>query len=331
MRIGFIGLGTMGRPIVARLLKAGYAVVVHNRSRGAVEWAVSQGAVAADSPAAVGGAADVVMTSLPYPETVETVYFGPGGVREGARPGQIWVDLSTIAPVHAEAFYGRAKELGVFFLDAPVSGGPMGAEAGTLTIMVGGDAEAFERVRPVLAAFGRMIVHLGGPGKGSAVKLINNLLVAVHTVALSEAFVLGAKAGVDPAVLHAVLKASTGHSFMIDRTIELIQDRDFAPRFSIALLQKDVRLALQFAEAMGVPLALGAQAQAHLVRAMAEGHGGEDVAALIRPLERTAGVSVVRAERAGDRTKADGAGAVGAEAPCAGRESGESDAGDRSA
>ncbi|MBE3595805.1 MAG: NAD(P)-dependent oxidoreductase [Hydrogenibacillus sp.] len=294
MRIGMIGLGTMGRPMVARLLQAGHEVVVYNRSKPPIEWAEGLGARGARSPKAVAEAVDIVMTSLPYPETVEAVYFGQDGVAEGARRGQIWIDLSTIAPVHAKDFARRAEHFGAAFLDAPVSGGPMGAESGTLTIMIGGDAAAYERAREALLAFGKKIVRIGGPGSGSAVKLINNLLVAVHTAALSEAFVLGVRAGIDPAVLHDVLRSSTGHSYMIDRTIDLIQDRDFAPRFSIALLSKDVRLALAFAEAEGVPLELGALAKQLLVRAEVEGHGQDDIAALVRPLERSVGVTVAR-------------------------------------
>lgn len=302
MDIGFIGLGTMGRPMVAKLLEHGHTVWVYNRSRSSIEWAVSQGAHALDTPAAIGARASIVMSALPYPETVESVYFGENGVYQGlqerdpASAPPIWVDLSTIGPQHAERFAERAKALGVSFLDAPVSGGPMGVQAGTLTVMVGGEAEAFHRVRPVLEAFATNIVHVGPSGKGSVVKLINNMLVAVHTVALSEAFVLGVQSGIDSDVIYELIKVSTGHSYMIDRAYPLIKERDFAARFNIALLHKDVRLALDYAARESVPLEQVALASQTLVRALALGLGQDDIAAIIRPLEQMVGVEVKKQE-----------------------------------
>ena len=288
----------MGRPMVDKLLARGYTVWVYNRSQPSIDWAVAKGAHALSSPKEVGERASIVMSALPYPETVESVYFGENGVQEGVQkkaPGSdapIWVDLSTIGPKHAELYAERAREVGAYFLDAPVSGGPMGVQAGTLTVMVGGEREAFLRVRPILESFAEKIVHVGPPGKGSVVKLINNMLVAVHTAALSEAFVLGARGGIDSEVLYELIKASTGHSYMIDRAYPLIKERDFAPRFNIALLHKDVRLALDYAAREGVPLDQVALASQTLVRSLALGLGQDDIAAIIRPLEQMVGVEV---------------------------------------
>lgn len=292
MKVGFVGLGTMGLPMTKNLLKAGFEVVVVSRSRGPIEKAVALGAKEAASPADLAAQVDVALTCLPMPDTVEEVYLGENGLLTGARPGTILADHGTVSPSLNRKIYEAARAKGVHFLDAPVSGGPMGAEAGTLTIMCGGDLEAFEKAKPVFEAMGKFVVLVGPVGSGSVVKLINNLLVGVHTAALSEAFVMGAKAGIDSRVLYEILKHSTGHSYMMDRTVPLIQAGDFAQRFSIDLLYKDMRIATQLAAELGVPLRLGRVAETMVGEAQQQGHGREDVAAIIRPLEKAVGVEV---------------------------------------
>lgn len=294
MKVGFIGLGTMGFPMTENLLKAGYEVWVFSRSRGPIEAAVQLGAHEAKNAKSVAEKVDIALTCLPMPDTVEQIYFGEEGLLAGAHEGLILIDHSTVSPELNQRIAKAAWEKGIDFLDAPVSGGPMGAKAGTLTIMCGGNEETFKRALPVFQAMGKNIFHVGPVGSGSVAKLVNNLLVGIHTVALSEAFLLGTKAGVDPHILHEIIKVSTGHSYMIDRTIDLIQDRDFVQRFSINLLYKDMKLASSLAEQLKVPNQLGKLSEHIVGMAQAAGHGSEDVAAVICPLEKLAGVEVRR-------------------------------------
>lgn len=294
MKVGFIGLGTMGLPMTKNLLKIGFEVYIVSRSRGPIEKAVSLGAIEAENPADLASKADVVLTCLPMPDSVEEVYLGENGILAGAKKGMVLADHSTVAPELNRKLYDTAKELGVGFLDAPISGGPMGATAGTLTIMCGGDKESFDKVLPVFEAMGKNIFHVGDIGSGSVVKLLNNMLVGIHTAALSEAFVTGAKAGINPEIMRQIIKVSTGHSFMIDRVIDLIQDRDFNQRFSVQLLHKDMKIAAQLGVQLEVPLALGNLSEKIIGEAMERGYGGQDIAAIIRPLEEKAGVEVKR-------------------------------------
>lgn len=294
MKVGFIGLGTMGFPMTENLLKAGHEVWVLSRSRGPIDAAIQLGAHEAASAKELAEKVDFALTCLPMPDTVEQIYFGENGLLAGAHEGLILVDHSTVSPELNKKIAEAAWARGIDFLDAPVSGGPMGAKAARLTIMCGGKEETFKRALPVFQAMGKNIFHVGPIGSGSVAKLVNNLLVGVHTAALSEAFLLGTKAGVDPHVLHQILKVSTGHSYMIDRTIDLIQDRDFVQRFSINLLYKDMKLATAMAEELEVPIQLGKLSEQIVGMAQAAGHGNEDVAAVIRPLERLAGVEVRR-------------------------------------
>lgn len=294
MKVGFIGLGTMGMPMTRHLIEAGYEVWVVSRSRGPIEKAVSWGAKEAESPFDLAGKVDFLFSALPMPDTVEEVFLGENGVIAGGREGLIIADHSTISPALNRKIYEAGKKKGISYLDAPVSGGPMGAEAATLTIMCGGDEEAFEKVKPILEVMGKLILRVGEIGSGSVVKLMNNLLVGIHTVALSEAFLVGAKAGVDPEVMRQIIRASTGHSYMIDRTLDLIQDRDFEQRFSIRLLAKDMRIAVGLAESLEVPLRVGKISQEYIDDAEKKGYGSLDIAALIRPLEEEVGIELRR-------------------------------------
>lgn len=295
MQLGFVGLGRMGLPMARNLLRAGFSLTVHNRSRGAVAQLSAEGVRPADSPRQVAESADLVLTCLPAPVASEDVFLGPDGLIAASRAGLILIDCSTVSPGLSRRLYQAAKERGAGFLDAPISGGPEGAEAATLTIMAGGDADVFERARPVFQALGQNIHHVGPAGAGSAVKLANQLLVAIHTAAATEAAVLAAKSGVDPQVLFDVVSTSYGGSTMFRRTMPRLMERDFVPGAPMGLLLKDLELIHQVSDELNVRTPLGATAAELFKEARALGFGGEDMAALVKPAERVAGVEVRRA------------------------------------
>jgi 3-hydroxyisobutyrate dehydrogenase/2-hydroxy-3-oxopropionate reductase len=297
LELGFVGLGRMGLPMTRNLLRAGYAVSVHNRSRAVVERLAAEGARPAENPAQVAAASDLALTCLPTPQAVEEVFFGLGGLLEGARASSILIDCSTVSPALSRRLYQAAAERGLSFLDAPVSGGPEGAEAATLTIMAGGDRDAFDRALPVLQTIGQNVHHIGPPGAGSAIKLTNQLLVGVHTAAAIEAAVLAAKAGVDPQMLLDVVSTSYGGSTMFRRVLSRCIERDFEPGSQMTLLIKDLELIHQVADELNTRTLLASVAHELFKEARALGHGDEDMAALVKPAERIAGVEVRRAGR----------------------------------
>ena len=296
MRLGFIGLGKMGKPMTRNLLRAGYEVTIHNRSRAVVEELSGEGARPATSPREVAAAADLVLTCLPTPATVEEVYLGEDGLIPAAREGQILVDCSTVGPALSRQLYAAAQERGAGFLDAPVSGGPAGAESATLTIMVGGDKDVLDRAMPVLQALGTNIHHVGPSGSGTVVKLVNQLLVGINMAAVAEAVVFGVKAGADPQALLDVLQSSFGSSRMLTRGLPLIMDRQFEGGTPINLILKDLGLIHEVGSALDVRLMLGAVAQEAFKEGRALGLGDEDMVALVKPLERLAGVEVRRTQ-----------------------------------
>jgi 3-hydroxyisobutyrate dehydrogenase len=290
--VGVIGLGKMGTPMTRSLIQAGFTVVVHNRSRQAVDKLQSEGAEAADGPDGVAQRAEVIVTSLPDPPAVEAVYLGENGLVANARASQVYVDTSTVDPDLSRRLAGELEAKGAAFLDAPVSGGVAGAEAGTLTIMVGGDGEAFERVRPVLEALGERIHHVGPSGSGTVIKLANQLLVGINVAGVAEAMVLGVKAGADPAAMFEVLSSSFGGSRMLDRGVPLILDRNFGGGTPVDLIRKDLGLITALARELGVPLSSGENAQAIFNTAHDADLGTEDMVAVVRPMEQRAGVEV---------------------------------------
>lgn len=288
--LGFIGLGRMGRNMARNLLKAGHRVTVYNRSQGIVDELVKEGAVRAGSPAEVGRQARVLFTCLTTPDVVETTL---RQALEGAQPGTVFVDHSTIGVSDAQRIAQMCAAKGVQFIDAPVSGGPWGAEAGTLTIMCGGDETAYQTVLPYLQAEGKQLYRLGPVGAGTVAKLCNNLLVGIHAAAMSEAFVLGTKAGVDPKVLFEIIQGATGGSKQIERNIpKFVFPGNFEAAFSVEHLHKDVALAVQLGKEQQVRMVLGAMTQQLLEETRAAGHAQEDMAAIIRPLEDLTGVKV---------------------------------------
>jgi len=289
MQAGFVGLGKMGQPMVKRLLEAGNEVHVYNRSREKVDALAAEGAAAADSARQVAERADIVMTALPTPESVEAVY---GEMAQAARSGQIFVDHSTVSPALNRWCAAQLRQHGADFLDAPVSGGPAGAQAGTLTVMVGGEQAVFERALPVFQAFGKNIRLCGPIGAGQVVKLINQLLVGVHTSAIAEAAVFGARLGADPQVVLDLIGTSFGGSTMMTRNLPRFISRDFSPATPVSLILKDLGLIHDEAKNAQVPLLLGALAEQRFLEARARGMGDEDMAALVKLWEEPAGASV---------------------------------------
>ncbi len=293
IRVGVIGLGKMGRPITRNLLKAGFTVTVNSRSEGPIQEMVAEGAVDGGSPKGVAEAADVIVTSLPDPAAVRKVYLEADGLVDSTREGQLFIDTSTIDPGLSRELAEKIAAKGGAFLDAPVSGGVAGAEAGSLTIMVGGDEAAFEKAQSVLSAIGQKL-HLVGPsGAGTIVKLANQLLVGINMSAVAEALVLGVKAGADPAKMLEVLSTSFGGSKMLDRGVPLIIDRNFAGGTPVDLIRKDLGLIADLANELGVPLAVGGEARAVFDRAHDSSHGAEDMTAVVIPMEEAAGTQVV--------------------------------------
>ncbi|MCH8196210.1 MAG: NAD(P)-dependent oxidoreductase [Chloroflexi bacterium] len=297
LRVGFVGLGKMGLPMCRNLIKAGFPLTVYNRSRAAVDQLASEGATAAGDATEVAQHSDIVLTCLPDPDAVEEVYLGPRGIMEATREGQVLVDHSTVGPKTSVRLYETAKAKGAGFLDAPVSGGPSGAASATLTIMAGGDEGTFQQALPLFKALGQNIHHVGPAGCGTIVKLANQLLVAIHTVAVTEALVLTAKAGGDPATMLEVIGSSYGASAMLIRHGPLIMERRFEPGTPVDLILKDLRLIEELAGQSGVRSLMGALAKQAFTEASSMGLGAQDMAALIKPLERLAGTAVGPSER----------------------------------
>lgn len=294
-KIGFIGLGTMGLPMVRNLLKTGFPVTVVSRSRGPIEQPLSLGAAEALHPCDLAEKTDVILTCLPLPPTIEEVYFGENGILQADLQGKLVIDHSTVSPLLNRRIYEAIRKKGGSFMDAPLSGGPMGAEAGTLAIMCGGDRSDFERALPVFEAMGKHLFHVGEIGSGSFVKLMNNYLIGVHTAALAETFCLAAKAGVDTSLMCDVIAASTGESKMLHRIVPLVHQRDFAPRFSNELLHKDMKLATELAEAYEMEMPVSKLAE-QMYQVAKDRYPKEDMAALFKVYEERSGV-VIRKEK----------------------------------
>ncbi len=291
-RVGYIGLGIMGAPMARNLLRAGFEVVAWNRSAPRLDQAVADGALRGASPADVAARSDVVITCVTASADVEAVVLGAGGVLEGLRPGVVVVDMSTIAPDVTRQLAGHLEARGATLLDAPVSGGEQGAIAGTLSIMVGGPAEALERVRPVLEALGRTITHCGPSGAGQTVKLCNQIAVVLNNLAMAEALVFCARSGVDPSVMLSAITQGAAGSWQLSNLGPRVVARDFAPGFKVALQQKDLRLALEAADALRLALP-GTSLVHQLFAAVEAAHGGEiGTQALVRAIEALAGIEV---------------------------------------
>jgi 2-hydroxy-3-oxopropionate reductase len=289
--IGFIGLGIMGRPMARNLIKAGYPLVVHNRSRAAADELAGAGAKAATSPRDVAGQSDVLITMLPNSPDVEEVALGKDGIIEGARRGLIFVDMSTISPLVSQKVGKALEARGVRMLDAPVSGGEKGAIEGTLSIMVGGDKALFDHVLPILQAMGKTITHLGPLGFGGFTKLANQIIVAVNLTALGEALTLARKAGLDRELTLKALAGGLAGSRCLDQKAPNYIQGSYKPGFKVDLHYKDLGLIMEAARALGVPLPATAVVQELFNALRVGGRGQLDHSAVITLLEDLAGVS----------------------------------------
>ena len=289
--IGFTGLGIMGRPMAKNLIKAGYPLVVHSRSRGPVDELVKAGAKAASSPKDVASQCDVLITMLPNSPDVEQVALGKDGIIEGARNGLIFVDMSTISPIVSQKVGKALAAKGVKMLDAPVSGGEKGATDAALSIMVGGDKATFEAVLPILQAMGKTITLLGPLGFGGFTKLANQIIVAVNLTALAEALTLGKKAGLDRELLLTALAGGLAGSKCLEQKKPNYIAGTYNPGFKIDLHFKDLGLIMESAHSLGVPLPTTAVVQELFNAMRVKGRGSLDHSGIITLLEDLAGAS----------------------------------------
>ncbi|RIV17598.1 2-hydroxy-3-oxopropionate reductase [Fibrisoma montanum] len=283
-KIGFIGLGIMGRPMALNLIKAGYPVSVLSRSKAAGDL-VAAGAQSFPSARALAEQCDVVITMLPDSPDVEQVVSGPDGVLAGIRPGSLFIDMSTIAPATARNIHALMQAKRVEALDAPVSGGQVGAEGATLSIMAGGSESAFQRALPLFQAMGKNIVHIGEPGAGQITKACNQMIVGMTIQAVAEAFTLAARAGVNLEKMREVLLGGFAQSRILDLHGKRIIERNFTPGFKIRLHSKDMGIALQTGQTFSVPLNGTAQVASQMEKALAQGNGELDHSALVLLLE----------------------------------------------
>ncbi|MBK9713737.1 MAG: NAD(P)-dependent oxidoreductase [Kouleothrix sp.] len=291
-RVGFIGLGIMGRGMSRNLLKAGFPLTVWNRTASRADELVAEGAAAAASPAEVAARSDIIIICVSDTPDVEQVVLGERGVIEGAAAGALVVDMSTISPQATQAIAAKLGERGVRMLDAPMSGGSEGAARGTLSIMVGGDAADVERATPVFEAMGKTITHVGGSGAGQTVKLVNQILVVGNMLAAAEALLFAQAGGVDVQKALAAVVGGAAGSWMLSNRGPQVLARDWRPGFTIDLQQKDVRLVLSAADQLGVPLP-GTALIFQLYRTLqAQGLGAEGNHALVKALEHLAGFEI---------------------------------------
>ncbi len=293
-RIGFIGLGLMGKPMARHLLSAGFPLTVFNRSQPAIDELEREGAQAASSPRAVAEQSDIVITMLPDGPDVEAVVEGPGGLLAGAREGMLLIDMSTISPITTRYLASVLEERGVGMLDAPVSGGEEGAKTATLSIMVGGSEEHFRRAQPVFSVLGKTITYCGPTGSGQIVKACNQVLVALIIEAISEAFVLGAKAGVAPTIILKVLSGGLAQNRFLDLRGSSMIQHSFEPGGKAAFHLKDLKIVKQIAQAYGVVLPMGTLVEQLFTSLVAKGGGNLDHSALLTVIESLSNFSLVQ-------------------------------------
>jgi len=294
MKIGFIGLGIMGKPMSRNLLKAGHQLVVFNRSKSAVSELVAAGATAAANPREVAEQTEIVITMLPNSPHVREVVLGEAGIIEGAAKGSVVIDMSSIAPLVTREISARLSEKGIEMLDAPVSGGEPKAIDGTLSVMVGGKKEIFDKYYPVMKAMASSVVLVGRAGAGNVAKLANQVIVALNIAAMSEALVLAAKAGVDPDLVYQAIRGGLAGSAVLDAKAPLIMDRKFNPGFRVDLHIKDLNNVLETSHSIGVPLQLTASVMEIMQALKVDGLGDADHGSLVRYYEKMAGIEVKR-------------------------------------
>ena len=291
-KLGFIGLGIMGRPMAKNLLKAGFSLTVFNRSKGPAEELVKEGALSAGSPKDVAMRSEVVITMLPDSPEVEEVILGKNGVILGARPGSVVIDMSSINPLVTKKVAGELKKNGVAMLDAPVSGGETGAIQGSLAIMTGGDERVFKDCLPIFEALGGNIIRVGEIGAGGFAKLVNQIIVALNIAAVGEAFSLGVKAGLEPQTLYQAIRGGLAGSSVLDAKSPMMMGRNFKPGFKIKLHLKDLNNALSTAKELDLPLPLTSSVQQILISLIAEGRGDQDHSAIATFFEKMGRVEI---------------------------------------
>ena len=289
MKVGFIGLGNMGGPMCRNIIKGGHDVIVLDLNPAAVKTCTDLGAKAGTSPKDVASQVDVIMTSLPMPKDVEAVALGPNGIIEGIRQGTVYIDLSTNSPTMIRKIAAVLAPKGVTMLDAPVSGGAIGAEKKTIAIMVGGDKAAYDRCMPVFESFGQSISFLGALGSGAIAKIVNNMLAFSNMASAAEGLMLGAAAGIDPEALNEVIRNSSGNSMAYRGVAHKTLNGDWSATFTIDLAYKDLHLALELGDELGIPLPQGAQTHNLMRMARGMGFGGDDATAIMRVYETTQG------------------------------------------
>lgn len=293
-KIGFIGLGIMGKPMAKNLLKAGYPLVVYDIVKEAVDELTAAGAEKGDSPKDIAQKTDLIITMLPNSPQVKDVVLGKNGIIEGVKAGTIVVDMSSIAPLASQEIAGKLKEAGAVMLDAPVSGGEPKAIDGTLSVMVGGPEDAFKEVEDVLKVMGSSVVLIGEVGSGNVTKLANQIIVALNIAAMSEAMVLATKAGVNPEKVYQAIRGGLAGSVVLDAKAPLVLDRNFKPGFRIELHIKDLMNAMDTAHGVGVPVPLTSQVLEMMQAMKVDGKAGNDHGGLVQFYEKLAGIEVKR-------------------------------------
>ena len=288
--IGFLGLGTMGAAMAANLARAGFAVTAWNRSPGRAPELDDLGVTRADTPADVARSTDIVVVCVSDTPDVEAVLFGTGGLAEGARPGQLVIDCSSISPSATRDFASRLGEHGVALVDAPVSGGSEGAQKATLTIFCGGAEEDVERARPILAAMGKTITHVGPSGAGQAVKAVNQVILAGTYLGVAEGIVLAIKAGLDVSQVVEALGGGAAQSWVLANRSERMRVNDYPLGFKVALHRKDLGIALGLAREMGADLPVAELAADFETELIARGHDADDMSALARVIRERSGL-----------------------------------------
>ena len=293
LKVGYIGLGLMGKSIARNIRKAGFPLVVHNRSRPAVDELVAEGAAAASTPREVAEQVDVIFTNLPDTPDVEMVVLGENGILAGGHDGLIYIDNSTIKPASARRIAEKLAEKNVYALDAPVSGGDIGAKNGTLTVMVGGEASALEKAMPVLMAMGKMVTHVGDSGAGQVAKAANQIMVAAQMVAMGELLVFSKKTGVDPRKVVEAIQGGAAQCWTLDVKPPRLFEGDRSPGFKAHMQLKDLKIILDTAQEYDIPIS-GTIANTELFQEMIDsGMGEQDNSAVVGVIEEKAGVRIV--------------------------------------
>lgn len=294
MKIGFIGLGIMGKPMAKNLIKAGYELVVLDFNKTAVEELLALGAEAGVSGKDVASKCEIIVTMLPNSPHVKTVVLGEGGIIEGAKPGTVIIDMSSIAPLSSREIFAAVQVKGIDMLDAPVSGGEPKAIDGTLSVMVGGKKEVFEKYYDIMKSMAGSVVYVGESGAGNIAKLCNQIVVAINISAVSEALILAKKAGVDPELVYQAIRGGLAGSTVMEAKAPMMMDRNFKPGFKVDFHIKDLNNVLETSHGVGVSLPLTAQVMEILQAIKVDGFGLEDHASIVKYYEKLANVEVTR-------------------------------------